>query len=438
MAGIISWVDPHGLAAELGLEPQDKLVAINGQHLEDIIDYNYAMADDSLLLLVEKADGSRLEFLVEDKPPEEDLGLAFTANVFDGIRSCRNRCLFCFIDQLQPKPRASLLLKDDDYRMSFLAGNYITGSNLQAADLARITALRLSPLYVSVHTTDDCLRRRMLGNPQAAPILPLLKQLIVGGARLHTQIVLCPGINDGAQLAKTVADLAELYPGVASIAVVPVGLTRWQKNAELRLFTPAEACNLVAWVEQEQQKIQTKLAETKLLFAADEFYLKAGLSFPNADFYEDFQQLENGVGLAALFLADWQTVREFGELPTTYNGTKTAIITGRSGAPILQYLEPDLQRIGQGGIKIVPVKNSFYGPTVTVTGLLTGSCIKQAIKPGQYQKLIISGCMLKFDDDIFLDDLRVAELAQALETEIVVAENSAWGLSEALFGSLAE
>ena len=432
MAAKISAVIAGGIAEALHLTPQDTIVDINGRELTDLIDYNFAVAEEELMLTVLKANGELLQIEVE-KDAWEDLGLVFNAEVFDGIRSCRNHCLFCFIDQLQPAPRASLLIKDDDYRMSFLEGNYITGANLREEDFARIAALGLSPLYVSVHATDAGLRGHMLGRPDPAPVLPLLKRLIDFGTSVHTQIVLCPGINDGAALAQTIDDLAALAPGVASIAVVPVGLTRFQRNRQLRLFSAEEAVELLYWLEPRQKEFKKRLG-TRLVFAADEYYIRAGRPFPGAAHYEDFCQLENGVGLAALFAAEWRKCRRRKRLawPQAALYPKTGVVTGLSGAVTLASIMPDIAAISGGRAELLPVENSLYGPSVTVTGLLTGTCLLKALPRGHYQRYIIPGHMLKHGGDLFLDDMTVGELEHLLQTPLIVAENNAAGLYKAL------
>lgn len=434
MAGVISAVAPRSIAAELDLAPGDKLLCVNGQPVQDIIDYDFLLADEeALTLLIEKTNGETWELEIE-KEAEEELGISFAANVFDGIRPCRNHCIFCFIDQLQPAPRRSLLLKDDDYRMSFLEGNFITGTNLREADLARIAALRLTPLYVSVHSTDEDVRALMLGCKKPAPILPLLRRLIDTGAQIHTQIVLCPEINDGALLQQTVADLAALYPGVASIAVVPVGLTRFQPNPRLRLYSRQEAADLLDTVTAWQRDFQARYG-TSLVFAADELYVKAARPFPPAAHYENFDQIENGVGLASRFLAEWQECRS--SLPAPTQLPKTGIVTGVTGWAVLQELEADLQRLSQGQVEIIRVENSFYGPLTTATGLLTGSCLQEALPRGVYSRLLIPTTMLKFDEAIFLDDCTLPELEQALQTPVQAVPPQAAALLQALFSNTA-
>jgi len=432
MGGKISAIIPDSIADELGIEPGDTLLAINDQPVNDLIDLNYFEDEEYLELTVEKTDGEVWVCEV-DKFADEVLGFEFAANVFDGIRHCANHCLFCFVDQLHPDPRASLLLKDDDYRMSFLEGNFITCTNLTEDDYLRIGELRLSPLYVSVHTVDPLLRQFLLGQKKPAEILLTLQKLIAMGCRIHTQIVLCPGINDGCYLSETLDSLANLglaknkinsgLGGVLSVAVVPVGLTRFQQNAQLRLLTRAEAGALIDDIEARQKQYLSQLG-SRFVFAADELYLKAGRPFPAAAAYEDFPQIENGVGMAAQFIERWQAVRQ--SVPQTPAQDKIAVITGKNGQPVLADMIQEIKDISHSDLTIVEVANTFFGDTVTATGLLTGSCLIKAVEKNVYQRLLIPSNMLKFDEDIFLDDISVDQVAEKLGATVqIVAPNPA-------------
>ncbi len=429
MSGLISGIVPQSIAEELELQAGDLLLSINGMPVTDIIDYDFLTADEYLELEIKLVAGETVIFEVE-KDFDEPLGLIFAADVFDGIKSCANHCLFCFIDQQQPAPRDSLLLKDDDYRMSFLEGNFITATNLRPQDYQRIQSMRLSPLYISVHATDPKLRKELLGFKKDAAILPILQKLIGYGCELHTQIVLCPDINDGAVLAKTIADLRALHPGVRSAAVVPVGLTRFQTNPRLRLFAQEEAASLLRYLEGVQQECLAQYGDP-FVFPADELYVKAGLPFPDAALYGDFAQIENGIGMAALFLADWQKVGQ--TLPKSLPlSKKTAILTGVNGAAVLRPALEEWIAASSGMLELIVAENSFYGPTVTATGLLTGSCLCKAVAPGQYQRVLIPENMLKFDSQLFLDDMTVAQVAQALQAEVLVVPTTATALAERL------
>jgi len=431
MGGIISAVEPGSPADLAGIQAGDMLLAINGRQLTDMIDYYFAAAEQRLTLALLRAGGEELTLTLEQESGG-DLGLAFTAEVFDGMRICRNKCIFCFVDQLQPQPRASLLIKDDDYRMSFLEGNFITGMDLSAADFARIKELRLSPLYISVHATQAALRGRLLGLNKPAPVLPLLQRLIECGVSVHTQIVLIPGLNDGAALERTVDELARLFPGVASIGVVPLGLTRYQKRPQLRLGTAEEAAALLAWLKKRQKEYYKRYG-TRLVFAADEFYIRAGQPFPPARHYEEFAQLENGIGMAALLAAEWRRLaRACGRGLRKRSGPKSALVTGLAGAAALKPLWPAIERLSRGALDILPVQNRFYGPGVTVSGLLTGSCLAAALPRGAYERYIIPDNMLKHGSALFLDDMTVDELENILQTPIMAAPGNAAGLWAAI------
>ena len=435
MGGQISLVMAGSIAEELGIKPGDILQAINGDPVKDLIDFNFWEAGEELELTIEKPGGEIWIYQVE-KDYDEPLGISFTASVFNGIRRCHNRCIFCFEEQLQPNPRPSLHAKDDDYRMSFLEGNFITCTNLKEEDYQRIGQLHLSPLYVSVHTVDPQLRQEMLGIKKSAAIVPVLQRLTDMGCLLHTQIVLCPGFNDGAKLQETMDVLSSLYPrdytcgGVISAAVVPVGLTKFQKNPAMRLFTPSEAGSVLDMIEDKQRQCRSMFGSS-FVFPADELYVKAERPFPDAEVYEDFPQLENGIGMAALFRQEYQLCKD--NIPAAPPKEKLAIITGVNGRAALAPCIRDLNLRCGGDIKLLAVKNSFYGPTVTATGLLTGSCLLNALTPGSYDRLLLPANMLKFDEDIFLDDLTLAEVSQKLQMPITVADCSPQAMIDAIF-----
>ena len=429
MSGLISEVIPGSIAEEVGIAAGDELLSINGFLIRDLIDYNYYCDDSYLEIEIKKPDGEIWVYELE-KYPDEELGLVFTANVFDGIRSCRNHCMFCFIDQLHPQPRRSLLLKDDDYRMSFLEGSFITCTNMKEEDYRRISEMHLSPVYVSVHAVDPLVRQRLLGRKQPAEIMLTLQRLISMGVTLHTQIVLCPGINDGAVLEQTLDSLYELHPGVETVAIVPVGLTKYQKNPLLRAFSAEEARLLIQDVEARQQEYIQRLGSA-FVYVADELYIKAGLPFPHAEIYGDFAQIENGVGMAALFMQQWEFCKQ--QLPDNPPMAKTAVVTGCSGACIMRPVIDEINARYNSDIQLLEISNSFYGESITVTGLLTAGCILQAVSPGSYERLILPSTMLKHDQDIFLDDITVDQLAQKLQMQVVIGDTNPMGLVAALF-----
>jgi len=410
----ISRVLPGSAAARLGLATGDALISVNGEEINDCIDYAFTIADEHPSLVVKKKDGTLVQTAVS-KEPDDDLGLEFAPL---RVKRCRNRCVFCFVDQMPKGCRRSLYVKDDDFRASFLFGNYITLGALTEGDWNRIFSQRLSPLYVSVHATDPSLRTFMLGNKKAPDIMTSLKRLTAGGIRMHTQIVTCPGINDGPHLTRTVEDLAGLFPAVASIAVVPVGLTTHRKGLfPLKAFTPRRAKALLESVEGLGATYKKKFG-TRLVFASDEFYVKAGKPTPPASFYEDFPQIENGVGMVAEFLGDARRTK----LPARISPRTVTIVTGVSFGAILKGVLQRLNRVKGVSIRLVTVKNRFFGPSVTVAGLLTGQDIVKALRgknPGAL--VVVPAHAVKEDEDVFLDNMTLAHLERALRAPVRTA-----------------
>lgn len=418
--GIIAGVVQGSIAAELEIKPGDVLLAVNDKPVKDIIDLSFALADEYVELLVARQDGEQ-ELIAIEKDYDEDLGLEFESAVFDRVRPCANKCLFCFVDQMPAGLRESLYVKDDDYRLSFLYGNFITLTNLTKADLNRIRSLHLSPLYVSVHATDGEVRARLLGSKRAAAIMDQLRELADMGTELHTQVVLCPGYNDGEVLGRTIKDLYELRPHVRSLAVVPVGLTRHRPagGKPLRTFTPDEARSIIAQVSEWQKHSRRETGEG-FIYLADEFYLGAGEAIPSYDEYDDFPQLENGVGLVRTFLADWEAARP---VSSGYQEPfHLDVVCGRSAATVLA---PLLAGIAIPNLRprLVPVTNEFFGASVTVTGLLTGGDIAAALASlsGPRDGIIIPGVSLRKGENVFLDGLTPSSIADRLAKPVRVA-----------------
>ncbi|WP_331274095.1 DUF512 domain-containing protein [Capillibacterium thermochitinicola] len=412
---VVAAVAPHSLASRLGLQPGDRIVKINGKRIPDLITYQMEEAQEHLVLEVEKENGEYWEYEVE-KAESEGLGLSFTAAVFDGIKPCRNRCLFCFVDQMPPGLRPSLYIKDDDYRLSFLQGSYITLTNLSDADWQRIQELRLSPLYISVHATDPEIRVRLLGHRRAGEILAHLRQLAAWGCHFHAQAVLCPGINDGPILEKTIADLGAFWPHLQTLAIVPVGLTRHRTGlTPLRLFTREEARAVLKLVHRAQERFLSAYG-SRLVFAADEFYLQAEQEFPPLEAYEDLLQLENGVGLWPLFKTEFQQTltKLAGEGQRRGKAGHFTVITGTGAVGLWTELRRMLTEVfPRIELAILPVTNHFFGPEVTVTGLVTGGDIRRALaetplKPGT--SLLLPQVMLRRPENDFLDGMTVDEL----------------------------
>jgi putative radical SAM enzyme (TIGR03279 family) len=416
---IVETVIPGSIAAEIGINPGDEILAVNDQKLQDLIDYQYAIADEIINITVRRPDGQVWTAEIE-KDYDDDVGIGFAGAVFDDIRRCHNACIFCFVDQMPKGMRQTLYVKDDDYRLSFLYGNFITLTNLTDEDFARIIRLHLSPLYISVHTTDPSLRPIMLRQAKAADILPGLKRLLDSGIDVHTQIVLCPGINDGDYLDKTIEDLSNLGPGILSIAVVPVGLTKYRHDSfPLRPFILQEAAAVIEQVKPWQNKF-SEIYGDSLVYLADEFYLAAGLDIPHYDHYGDFPQIENGVGLTRLFIEKWeQAALNIPHIIT--KSRKVSIVTGISGARVLAPLLTKLQ-VSNLTAQLIPVANKFFGESVTVTGLLTGKDILESLKNiDTGDAIIIPGIALRQGEEVFLDDLTVGDIAREVQAPVYVA-----------------
>ena len=414
---VVIAVEPASLAEELGMVPGDQIFLLNGKKVEDLIQFQLEWAGEEVILEIAKADSSHEIYEIE-KEYDEPLGVSFDRAVFDGIKACSNKCDFCFVDQMPKGMRDSLYVKDDDYRLSFLQGSFVTLTNLSADELARIKEEHLSPLYVSVHTTDSQLRQKLMKNPQSGKILAIMKDLAQHGIEFHTQVVLCPGLNDGAYLEKTFTDLVQL-PNVLSLAVVPVGLTGFRAGlASLRTFQREEARQLVEWVEQKQAQC-LKERGTSFIWASDEFYIQAGRELPAYENYEDFPQLENGIGMVRLF---WEQFSQ-AELPSSVSPEREAIlVTGVSGQYALEPVVKRLNQISGLQVKLQVVENNFFGASVTVTGLLTGTCLLKGLKHlPKGSTVVIPDVLLEKGEGRFLDNKTVGEIAAALELHIVPA-----------------
>lgn len=405
-------VPPGSAAAGLGLRSGDFIVSVNNEEVNDVIDFQFLAADERLALVVKSRDG-RTERIRVRKDPDDHLGLEFPPL---HIKRCRNNCIFCFVDQMPSGSRKTLYVKDDDFRASFLYGNFITLGALSESDWDRIFRQRLSPLYISVHATDPELRSLLLRNKKTPDIMDSLKRLAAGGIRMHTQIVLCPGLNDGVHLERTIGDLAGLYPAVASIAVVPVGRTAFRKGLfPIGSFTQREALRVLETIRPMAQRFNRKFG-TRLVFPSDEFFIKAKEAMPSSSFYEDFPQIENGVGMVAAFLSE---VSRTG-LPSSLPAVTATVITGVSFSRVLDSVLARIRRIEGVTIRRVTVKNRFFGPSVTVTGLLTGSDILQALKGKQLgDVLMIPSNVLKEDEAVFLDGMSLEHLHQKLKVKTV-------------------
>lgn len=416
---VVEAVAPGSAAERAGLRAGDKVTAVNGATLRDIVDWRFHTAGEEATVAFER--GGAGDQVTIAKGYEEDLGLTFADDLFDRIHICKNKCVFCFLYQ-QPKGlRPSLYIKDDDYRLSFLHGNYITLTNISDEEWARILEQRLSPFYVSVHATDPDVRGKMLGRKTAEPILPQLRELADNKIQVHAQIVLCPGYNDGDELARTVNELAELHPeargtfgGVLSVAVVPVGVTQFRERlAAMRTVDPVYAGELLDWAEERRRTFKRTLGG-RFVFLSDEFYLNAGRPIPTRKEYEGFPQLEDGVGLVRLFLDDLEQVKR--TLPKRVDTPRSfTLVTGEMPAPLVRQLADAMNGVEGLSVNVCAVHNHFFEGNIQVAGLLTGADIVRALTAPDFplnETVIVPNVLLRDGDDrVTIDDLTLADLA---------------------------
>ncbi|MEP0856555.1 TIGR03279 family radical SAM protein [Trichocoleus sp. DQ-U1] len=419
---LITQVLPDSIAAEVGFEPGDAIVSINGMRPRDLIDYQFLCADEVLELEVLDTAGKSHSVEIE-KDYDDDLGLEFETALFDGLIQCNNRCPFCFIDQQPPGKRRSLYLKDDDYRLSFLYGSYLTLTNLTQREWDRIEQMRLSPLYVSIHATEPEVRSRLLKNPRAAEILQQLRWFQERRLQIHAQVVLCPGINDGDRLETTLRDLASFHqgdiPAVASVAVVPVGLTRFRPTEdELTPVTPQKAAEVILQVQALQEKFRNQMGST-FAWLADEWFLIAGQELPPESDYEDYPQIGNGVGSIRQFLKEFQQVAAK-KLPRRLKTSQK--LTWVVGNAVEKAFEPILQRLNQVQglqVNLAALRSEYWGQEISVTGLLTGQDLLKLKGRDLGDRILLPSVMLKHGDSCFLDDMTVEQLATELGTPIL-------------------
>ncbi|MBD2677750.1 MULTISPECIES: TIGR03279 family radical SAM protein [Nostoc] len=419
----ITRVLPDSIAAEIGFEMGDAIVAINGTRPRDLIDYQFLCADEVLELEVLDAAGKTHHIEIE-KDYDEDLGLEFETALFDGLIQCNNRCPFCFIDQQPPGKRSSLYLKDDDYRLSFLYGSYLTLTNLPEKEWRRIEQMRLSPLYVSVHATEAEVRIRLLKNPRAGQILQQLKWFQERRLQIHAQVVVCPGINDGEHLQQTLKDLASFHTGevptVASVAVVPVGLTRFRpQEDQLIPVTREKAQEVISQVKILSQQFRQKFGSS-VAWLADEWFLIAGEELPSESEYEEYPQIDNGVGSIQLFIKEFATAAAELLPQKVYPPRKFTWVVGNTVEKAFQPILKRLNLVEGLEVNMRALSSDYWGQDISVTGLLTGhdlllNLAGQDLGDG----ILLPKVMLKHGELVFLDDMRVEELASKLKTNIL-------------------
>lgn len=401
---IIEDVVIGSIADELGIDPGDILVSINDVPVRDVIDYRYLISDELLDIVIGKKDGELWEFEIE-KDFNEDIGIIFTNPLIDKAKTCQNKCMFCFIDQLPPNMRDTLYFKDDDSRLSFLQGNFITMTNMNEDDIQRIIDYKLSPINVSVHTTNPELRIKMLRNKKAGTIFDTLKRFHEAGLEMNCQIVLVPGVNDGLELKRTISDLSSLYPSINSVAVVPVGITKYRDGLDsLEIYDQESASKLIEQIDEMQHEYLESHG-TRFVFASDEFYCVSGKELPEHDFYEGFPQYENGVGLLRSF--SYELVEALGGITVTQSDKRLLIATGKLATSFMKSMSEMIKdKISGLKIDVIPIKNNFFGETITVSGLITGGDLVDQVKGSEaYDAIFIPKSMMKRDENIFLDNM---------------------------------
>ena len=423
-------VEPGSPAAKAGVVPGSLLVSLNDRAVQDTLELRFMETAERVDLVWRDGDGAEHRVRLE-KP--EDLPLGLDVDPLK-MRACNNKCAFCFAHQNARGMRRALYFKDDDYRYSFLNGNFATLTNLTQADTDRILEQRLSPLYISVHATDWALRNQLLGNAKAPNILEQIQQFATGRIFMHTQVVLCPGINDGVHLRKTLEDLSRFHPFVQSVALVPVGLTQYRERLPVvRSPDPDYARSLLAWAEPWRRRFLKALG-TRLAFPSDEFYLLAGRSFPGSRTYDGYPQLGNGVGGCRKFLDEFRRLEP--KLPPAMSpGRRLTVVTGTLAAPVLAGAVQRLNRIEGVSLEMVPVVNEFFGGSVTCAGLLTGTDIVRTLDRRREQlgdAILLPSVSFKDDEDIFLDDYRLEDLGSHLGRPALRVRSSARGLVDAI------
>lgn len=419
---IITYVEKGSIAEEAGIEVGDVLLSINGNTVHDTIEYRFLMNDEKIDIFIRKKNGEEWDIDIE-KDFYDDLGIEFEDPSMDNPKRCSNKCIFCFIDQLPKGMRESLYFKDDDSRLSFLHGNFITLTNMKDDDINRIIKYRISPINISVHTTNPELRIKMLNNKNAGRIMEIVQKLVNGGIKINCQIVLCPGINDGNELEKTLNDLFKLYPGIENTAIVPVGISKYRENLfAMEGYNKESSRSVIKLVHSMQEKFIKESGEP---FArlADEFYINAGFELPVYEHYGDFEQLEDGIGMIRYF--ENRIIEDIVNTNLDGKGKGFALITGTSSTEFIKSISDLIMKKLNIKISVYTVKNNFFGERITVTGLITAQDIIEQLK-GKIKEdiLFIPTNMLKADEDVFLDDVTLESLKNELGVKIIKCKYS--------------
>ena len=431
---IVSDIVPGSIAEELGIRPGDKLLAIDGHEIEDIFDYQFYVEDEEIVLLIEKPDGEQWELEIE-KEADEDLGIEFGQGLMDEYRSCYNKCIFCFIDQMPKGMRDTLYFKDDDSRLSFLQGNYVTLTNMSSHDIERIIRYRLEPINISFQTTNPELRCRMLHNRFAGEALKKVDMLYQGGIEMNGQIVLCKGVNDGDELERSIRDLTSYLPLLKSVSVVPVGLTKFRSGLyPLDPFTKEDAREVLDVIHRWQEKIYQEYG-IHFIHAGDEWYLLAEEDVPEEERYDGYLQLENGVGMLRLLFNEF--AEGFEALTGDDRQDELSIATGKLAYPYLcKMAEKITEKFPGVRIHVYCIRNDFFGERITVSGLITGQDLMAQLKERELGRRLLIPCnMLKTDEDVFLDDFTVEQVSGALQVPIDIVKSSGQDLIDSILNS---
>ena len=423
MEHIISSVAPGSIAQEMGIEPGDRLLEVNGKSPEDVFDYRYLMNEEEILVLIRKANGEECELEIE-KEYEDDLGIEFENGLMDDYRSCRNKCIFCFIDQLPKGMRSTLYFKDDDSRLSFLQGNYLTLTNMSEHDIDRIIQYKLSPINISFQTMNPELRCKMLHNRFAGEIFDKVKRLKDAGIIMNGQIVLCRGVNDGAELERSIRELTAYMPQLESVSVVPVGLTRYRDGLyPLEPFTKEDACEVLDLIHGWQEKLYKEWGN-HFIHAGDEWYILAERPIPEEKTYDGYLQLENGVGMVRLL--EEEVAQTLAGMTGDDRKIHRTIATGELAAPFLRkHVESVRKKYPNVDIQVLAIKNEFFGGKITVAGLITGTDLISQLKGKDLgDRLLLTNHMLKSGEPVFLDDVTVDDVQNALQIKVSIVESS--------------
>ena len=431
-------VEQDSRAAKVGILADDTLISINDNEISDVLDYRFYLAEQTVVLSLLR--GNAPYTVTIRKDVYDDIGLLFETPLMDKKQCCANRCIFCFIDQLPKGLRPTLYFKDDDARLSFLHGNYVTLTNMKDADIDRIIKMHISPVNISVHTTNPTLRCDMMKNRRAGEVLKYLDRLADAGIRICGQIVLCRGINDGKELERSMQDLAKLHPAVSSVSIVPAGLTRFREGLyPLEPFTPAECRAVIEQVNAFGDRCEKELGN-RIFCCADEFYLKGGIPLPEEDYYGDYEQIENGVGMLRSLMAEFGSELEFLEdyLPEGNVGNRrVSLATGKAAAPTMRLLADALMhRVSGITVQIFEIENRFFGPEITVAGLLTGKDVaEQLADKALGDELLIPATMLRADGDLFLCGMSPDELSERLNVPLRPVPGDGGALLAAMLGT---